>query len=56
MIFKLFFEKVSKIPKDIEKNKEICFSFDILRSIRTFQNITTCKMFIFQKFQFEIDL
>jgi hypothetical protein len=28
--------KDTKIPKDIEKNKEICFSFDILGSIRTF--------------------
>ncbi len=26
----------TNIPKDIEKNKEICFSFDILRFIRTF--------------------
>jgi hypothetical protein len=28
-------------------NKEIWLSFNILRSIRTFRNITTCKMFIF---------
>jgi hypothetical protein len=34
--FNLFFERAQKIPKDIEKTKEIFFSFDILRSIRTF--------------------
>jgi hypothetical protein len=30
----LLFWKYTKIPKDIEKNKEICFSFDILGSIK----------------------
>ncbi len=43
-----------KIPKDIEKNKKICFSFNILKSIKTFWNITIWKMFIFKKFQFGI--
>jgi len=31
-----FFFKETKIPKNIEKNKKICFSFDILRFIKTF--------------------
>ncbi len=52
----LFLLKDTKIPKDIEKNNEICFSFDILESIRTFENITTCEMLIFKKLQFRIDL
>ncbi len=44
-----------KDSKKIEKYKEICSSFDILGSIRTFKNITTCKMFILKKFQFGFD-
>jgi hypothetical protein len=40
------FRKTQRLQKNIEKNKEICFSFDILGSIRIFWNITTCKMFI----------
>ncbi len=31
-----FFGKDTKIPKDIEKNKDICFFFDTLGSKRTF--------------------
>jgi general stress protein 26 len=41
--------KDTKILKDIEKNKEICVSFNILGSIKTFWNII-CKVFIFFKF------
>jgi general stress protein 26 len=39
--------KDTKIPKDIEKNKDICFPFNTLGPIRTFWNITTCKLFFF---------
>jgi hypothetical protein len=46
----------TKIPKHIEKYKEIYFSIDILGSIRTFWNITTCKMFIIKKLWFGINL
>ncbi len=42
-----FFLKGHKDCKRHWKNKEIYFSFHILWSIRTFWNITTCKMFIF---------
>jgi len=31
----IFILKDTKIPKDIEKNKEICFFFNILESIGT---------------------
>jgi hypothetical protein len=46
----IFFWKDTKTPKDIEKNKETYFSFNILGSIKTSWNITTCKMFMFKNF------
>jgi hypothetical protein len=52
--YSMFFWKDMKIPKNIETNKEICFSFNILGSIRTFKNITTCKMFIFKNSNLEL--
>jgi len=45
-IFKFIFWKDMKIPKDIEKNKKICFSFNILRSHK---DIKICKKNYFVK-------
>jgi hypothetical protein len=50
-----FFWKDTKIPKDILKIK-IFFSFQYFKIHKDVLKITTCNMFIFQKFQFGINL
>ncbi len=46
-IFKFSFERTQRFQKTLKKKKN-CFSFNILESIKTFWNITTCKMFMFK--------
>jgi hypothetical protein len=54
----LVFLKTQRFQKTLLKKnlRDFIFSFDILRSKRTFQNIATCtKCFIFLKFWFGIN-
>jgi len=50
----IIFWKDTKIPKDIEKNIKICFSFNNLGSIKTFWNITIVKCLFLKIFSLKL--